>query len=95
MGNPILLTAVLLVLAVIGANLHKRLLKRKLEKATVFLRQQHDFLQSTLNSIAEGVIVTNSEGIIIFQPTGMEFFRLWPQEMTGKHFSEVLKFKKN
>ncbi len=95
MGNPILLTAVLLVLAVIGANLHKRLLKRKLEKATVFLRQQHDFLQSTLNSIAEGVIVTNSEGIIIFSNRpAWNFSGFGPQEMTGKHFSEVLKFKK-
>lgn len=95
MGKPILLPVVLLVLAVVGVNLYIRFLKRQLEKATVFLQQQHDFLQSTLNSIAEGVIVTNSEGIVTFSNRpAWNFTGFGPQEMAGKHFTEVLKLKK-
>jgi diguanylate cyclase (GGDEF)-like protein/PAS domain S-box-containing protein len=83
-----------LLISTILIILKGRKLRNKLQLTTNSLQEQSSFFQATLNSLAEGAVVTDKEGIIVFanQPAS-KFTGLRVEEMVGKHFTEVIKFK--
>lgn len=91
--KTIFLISVIIALLVLAVNLYIKMLKGKLQKVTRSLQEQHDFLQATLNSVAEGVVVTDSKGIITFcNRLALNFTGYKSEDMVGKHFADVLKF---
>lgn len=90
----VLLLTVIIGLLILIICVHSIVLKRKLQKVTLSWRIQYDFLQTTLNSVAEGVLVTDAEGLITFcNLPAQNYTGYHCEEMIGKHFKEVLKFK--
>ncbi|HYF35218.1 MAG TPA: PAS domain S-box protein, partial [Prosthecobacter sp.] len=65
--------------------------REELERLTLELRQQTEWLRVTLASIGDAVIAVDTEGMITFTNQAAEALTGWPaQDALGRHFREVM-----
>ncbi len=69
---------------------HRKTAEQRLETALVKLQQSHDDLQAILNQLHIGIVLLNSEGVIIFLSQGMQPLSHRPlKKYVGCHWEEL------
>lgn len=89
--NRNLLIALGALILFILLQLYIRYLKKKISKAYLGLRKQHEWLRITLSSIGDAVITTNEKGVVTFSNfETQKLLGLSESELTGKKLDKLL-----